>query len=171
MFKNFKTKNKLQKGFTIIEVMIVLAIAGLILVVVLVAIPQLQRNQRNNARQSIAARITTEVSNFAGNNNGTIPLANTNDTAGNFGSATTQNNSFVGRYLSDVNIDDPSTGDTVVFATPATGAATNTVEQGEVEYRTGAQCGIDGAADSGTNRSFTIRMGLEGGITYCLDNQ
>ena len=46
-----------QKGFTIIEVMIVLAIAGLIIAVVLVAVPQLQRNQRNNARKSILSRI------------------------------------------------------------------------------------------------------------------
>ena len=43
------TKNK--QGFTIIEVMIVLAIAGLIVLVVFMAVPALQRNSRNTQRK------------------------------------------------------------------------------------------------------------------------
>ena len=43
------TKNK--QGFTIIEVMIVLAIAGLIVLVVFLAVPALQRNSRNTQRK------------------------------------------------------------------------------------------------------------------------
>ncbi len=169
MLKRIINNKKVQKGFTIIEVMIVLAIAGLILVVVLIAIPQLQRNQRNNARQSIAARITTEVSNYSGNNNGTIPVAATANTVGNFG-AIANANTFAGRYLSNIDINDPSTGAPVVL-TVGTGADGTTVAQGTVQYRTGAICGVDGAAVAGSNRNFVIRMGLEGGITYCLDNQ
>ena len=38
-------KNK--KGFTIIEVVLVLAIAGLIFLMVFIALPALQRSQRN----------------------------------------------------------------------------------------------------------------------------
>jgi prepilin-type N-terminal cleavage/methylation domain-containing protein len=37
-------------GFTIIEVLIVLAIAGLVLLIVFFAVPSLQRNQRNTSR-------------------------------------------------------------------------------------------------------------------------
>ena len=70
MFKNLKKKQ--EEGFTIIEVLIVLAIAGLILVVVLIAIPQLQRNQRNSARQNDASRVGTSVSNWVSNNNGAV---------------------------------------------------------------------------------------------------
>lgn len=50
--------NKYNKsGFTIIEILIVLAIAGLILLMVFLAVPTLQRNSRNNARNDEAARI------------------------------------------------------------------------------------------------------------------
>ena len=63
--------NQDQKGFTIIEVLIVLAIAALILLVVFLAIPGLQRSQRNSARKSDAGRIVTGLSNYVSNNNGT----------------------------------------------------------------------------------------------------
>ena len=66
-------KTKDSKGFTIIEVMIVLAIAGLIMIIVFLAIPALQRNSRNTERKSDAARIASAVSNFVSNNNGTVP--------------------------------------------------------------------------------------------------
>ena len=62
--------NQDQKGFTIIEVLIVLAIAALILLVVFLAIPGLQRSQRNSARKSDIGRITVSVSQFISANNG-----------------------------------------------------------------------------------------------------
>jgi len=64
-------KRKDEHGFTIIEVLIVLAIAALILVVVLIAIPNLQRSQRNSARKSEASRILTAANTVVSNNNGT----------------------------------------------------------------------------------------------------
>ncbi len=70
-------KNKFQQrkesGFTIIEVLIVLAIAGLIMVVVFLAVPALQRSGRNNALNTDANNIFTGVSNYMSNNNGTLP--------------------------------------------------------------------------------------------------
>ena len=52
---------KLQKrnteGFTIIEVMIVLAIAALILLIVLLAVPALQRQFRNTAIKNDASSV------------------------------------------------------------------------------------------------------------------
>lgn len=157
-------------GFTIIEVLIVLAIAGLILVVVLIAVPQLQRNQRNNARQSLLARISTEVGNYSGNNNGTIPAAAAGNNAGNFGDTTADTNAFMGRYLSDVDIQDPSTGADVevIFGTPA-----NAPAEFQVKYTVASECGLDGSINtlSGENRTYTLRYGLEGGSTYCLDNK
>ncbi len=71
MSKN-KVKNN-NKGFTIIEVLIVLAIAALILLVVFLAVPNLQRSQRNNGRQSEAARLSTAVTTMIGNDQGTLP--------------------------------------------------------------------------------------------------
>jgi len=49
-----------SNGFTIIEVLIVLAIAGLIMVVVFLAVPALQRNNRNNTRKTDARYLVTQ---------------------------------------------------------------------------------------------------------------
>lgn len=69
--------NKLKKsngeGFTIIEVMIVLAIAGLILLIVFLAVPALQRSSRNTQRKNDAASLLAAVSNYISNNNGQVP--------------------------------------------------------------------------------------------------
>lgn len=70
MLKQLKKNNK---GFTIIEVMIVLAIAGLIILVVLLAIPALQRNGRNTALKSDASALAAGIGEFASNNDGAIP--------------------------------------------------------------------------------------------------
>ena len=70
-----KKLQKKSEGFTIIEVMIVLAIAGLILLIVFLAIPALQRNSRNTQRKNDAASIAAAVSEDVNNNNGRIPAA------------------------------------------------------------------------------------------------
>jgi prepilin-type N-terminal cleavage/methylation domain-containing protein len=62
-----------KKGFTIIEVLIVLAIAGLILLVVFLAVPALQRNSRNTQLKSAASSILGVVNEFTNNNNGQVP--------------------------------------------------------------------------------------------------
>lgn len=139
-------KSKRAEGFTIIEVMIVLAIAGLIMVVVFIAVPQLQRAQRDNARQALANRVKSEMENYAGNNQGLYPF---NTTA----CAAAANNTgkvcdFVNRYVGTgtgpattcnpnngrVNTCDPSLGTPVM-----TGAANATGKP--------IACGIGSGAD------------------------
>lgn len=70
-----KYKDKREQGFTIVEVLIVLAIAGLIILIVLLAVPALQRNQRNTARRNDVSRIGGAVQEFSNNNNGRTPGA------------------------------------------------------------------------------------------------
>lgn len=65
-------RSKRQQGFTIIEVLIVLAIAGLIMLIVFLAVPSLQRNSRNTQRSSDAARIAGAINECLGNNNGNL---------------------------------------------------------------------------------------------------
>ncbi|HET7528954.1 MAG TPA: prepilin-type N-terminal cleavage/methylation domain-containing protein [Candidatus Saccharimonadales bacterium] len=65
--------NRKQQGFTIIEVMIVLAIAAVILLAVFLAVPQLQRNSRNQQRKTDVANILAGVNEYASNQNGTLP--------------------------------------------------------------------------------------------------
>lgn len=64
---------KRTEGFTIIEVLIVLAIAALILLIVFLAVPALQRNSRNTTLKNDAASIGGGISEFISNNNGTNP--------------------------------------------------------------------------------------------------
>jgi prepilin-type N-terminal cleavage/methylation domain-containing protein len=72
MLRNIKKRNN-QTGFTIIEVLIVLAIAGLILLVVFLAVPALQRTSRNTQRKSDASHLAGLVSDWVSNNAGTTP--------------------------------------------------------------------------------------------------
>lgn len=66
MYQNLR---KRAEGFTIIEVLIVLAIAGLIMLIVFLAVPALQRNSRNNARNNDASRISAAVTECLANRN------------------------------------------------------------------------------------------------------
>jgi len=66
---------KQQDGFTIIEVLIVLAIAGLIMLIVFLAVPALQRTARNTQRKSAVSSILSSISNFTSNNGGTLPAS------------------------------------------------------------------------------------------------
>ena len=65
------TKNK--KGFTIIEVVLVLAIAGLIFLMVFIALPALQRSQRNTQREDDLSRFLTAANDYQTNNSGKTP--------------------------------------------------------------------------------------------------
>jgi prepilin-type N-terminal cleavage/methylation domain-containing protein len=64
---------KKSQGFTIIEVLIVLAIAGLILLIVFLAVPALQRNSRNNSRKNDVQNVLGGISEHVNNNNGQLP--------------------------------------------------------------------------------------------------
>ena len=153
-----KNVSKKEEGFTIIEVMIVLAIGALILVVVLVAIPQLQRNQRNQARQNVTSRVMTELSAYAGNNRGEFPESDT------------ELEDFVDRYLDGVSYEDPLTGDPFEIEF---GEAPS-VDDGEMGYFTGSECAGENVQVSPTagNRQIALQVELEpGDIFFCVDNQ
>src|SRR5690242_10073014 len=66
---------KKREGFTLIEIMIVLAIAGLIMVIVFLAVQGAQRSQRDRARQDMVNRAIASLNTYAGNNNGSFPSA------------------------------------------------------------------------------------------------
>jgi prepilin-type N-terminal cleavage/methylation domain-containing protein len=68
-----KLKNRKSEGFTIIEVLIVLAIAGLILLIVFLAVPALQRNSRNTSRREDVSHLAGLVDEYAANHGGVLP--------------------------------------------------------------------------------------------------
>lgn len=68
-----KDLRKRTEGFTIIEVLIVLAIAGLILLIVFLAVPALQRNSRNTAMKNDVSGILGAITEYSNLNNGAFP--------------------------------------------------------------------------------------------------
>lgn len=77
MLQNIKKRNK---GFTIIEVLIVLAIAGLIMLIVFLAVPALRRNSNNSVARNDASKILAAVSESVANSNGVLPANNADAT-------------------------------------------------------------------------------------------
>ena len=63
------TNIKSKKGFTIIEVVLVLAIAGLIFLMVFVALPALQRSQRDTQRKNDLDRLQSQLISYVSSNN------------------------------------------------------------------------------------------------------
>ena len=67
-----RQNTKSKKGFTIIEVVLVLAIAGLIFLMVFIALPALQRSQRNTQRRDDYSMLVTAINNYMASNNGKL---------------------------------------------------------------------------------------------------
>lgn len=62
-----------KSGFTIIEVVLVLAIAGLIFLMVFIALPALQRSQRDTQRRNDVSRVATALTQYQANHGGNLP--------------------------------------------------------------------------------------------------
>ena len=63
-----------KKGFTIIEVVLVLAIGGLIFLMVFIALPALQQSQRNSQRRRDVDRLMSAMMDYQSNNSGKLPF-------------------------------------------------------------------------------------------------
>lgn len=74
--KRIKCGNR--KGFTIIETSLVLAIAGLILVMVFIALPALQRQQRDTKRKDDTMLFVQAIKKYQQNNRGALPTTSFN---------------------------------------------------------------------------------------------
>lgn len=68
MGKNLNTK----KGFTLIEVVLVLAIGGLIILMALLVFPNAMANLRDTQRREDFTALSTSISNFSASNSGKI---------------------------------------------------------------------------------------------------
>ena len=128
---------KREDGFTIIEVLIVLAIAGLIMLIVFLAVPALQRNSRNTSRKSDAASLGSAIAEYVNNNDGQLP-ASCSGSACSFinnwkpGFYTAANVTYTKNTASGASLSDPNDGDKVKAASYMTcdpntpGVATST---------------------------------------------
>lgn len=145
-----------QKGFTIIEVVLVLAIAALIFLMVFIALPALQRNQRDTQRRTDAGRFASQVQQYSTNNGGKIP-ANTDELV-----------TFKTNYLKW------ATGTTGEFNDPKSGSAytinytRNAPGDGQISYAASSKCdGEEIVADTNNPRIGAIAVKLEGSGVFC----
>lgn len=170
-----------NKGFTIIEVVLVLAIAALIFLVVFLAVPALQRSQRDQQRRSDLGRLQTAIVNYTSNHQGSLPP--------------TVDNAWVYRYVrsnGNDKFEDPR-GNTNVHSgtpqyvvtqqgTPAAPAAATPINavtawtNNAMIYRPGHLCDPSSSTaytttTGATNRMFAVLVNLEGGDVACQDNR
>jgi prepilin-type N-terminal cleavage/methylation domain-containing protein len=176
-----KTKlNNVNKGFTIIEVMIVLAIAGLIMAIVFFAVPQLRRNSADNQRQSVANRVKAEMDTYAANNQGVAPIKYVNNTVNltttpascptSGGAGNGSCGDFATRYLANVNINDPTTNQPMPIWINTYNAA-QTFTKGNLYIVARATCSGDTPASAAGTNQFALVVGLDRANTrYCVDN-
>ena len=172
------------KGFTIIEVVLVLAIAGLIFLMVFVALPALQRSQRDTARRNDMSRVDTSLIQYQTNNqdtgNGDLPQGPSTWTgAASFGTSGSGNNvacKFVQRYMNSGTDSTTNTfkdPDGVYYSVNiGSGAWSNnlTAMDHTIYIRTGARCSGETAV-AAEPRHFAILYRLEGAGIYCIDDQ
>jgi prepilin-type N-terminal cleavage/methylation domain-containing protein len=164
--KTEKNRKISQKGFTIIEVVLVLAIAGLIFLMVFIALPALQRNQRDTQRKADMGRLSTALVNYTNSNRGTLP---------------TSYITFSEQYLT-------TGGDTFIDPSGAPSGTTQTTYQfvvldnqeltklyssspNTIYYTVNYTCGATSATVTpGGSRKVAFRMVLEGGGYNCVNN-
>lgn len=72
-------KHKNYRGFTIIEVVLVLAVAGLIFLMIFLALPALQRSQRDTQRKNDARNLLAAIIEFQSHNKGRRPFNDGNN--------------------------------------------------------------------------------------------
>lgn len=171
MLKNLK---KRIEGFTIIEVLIVLAIAGLILLIVFLAVPALQRNSRNTSRRADVAALLAGVNEYAVDNQNiqpdkVTPNAATDSSSIKWSQAAApageiQTQTKLGYYTKGAANNafsaTPATATVNLTATPPA-AAQGPVTTDGVEIIEGAQCSGNTAIAGGA-RQFVALYQVEG---------
>lgn len=154
-----------KRGFTLIEIVLVLAIAGLIMIVVFLAVTGAQRSRRDTQRKNDIARVVAGIEKFRSNHLNQPPAS------------TAELNDVVTNYVD--NLADPinSTPYTVTYRSPSS-SNTAIPPVGTMYYQQGKEC-ADGSATTpitgpGTDLAkFALWGGMEAGSAgafYCLDN-
>ena len=183
-----------RKGFTLIEIVLVLAIAGLIMLMVLIALPAMQRAQRNTERKNALSIIIAGMTQWSRHN----AVGSVTD---NYTKAWASNGfcTFYKKYIG-ADLTDPSTGepykaalwgstkvincitrevtDRGIYDPDVHGRSPNShwanMEVGDIQYDDVAGCNNEDFDDDlGTSsgvKLFAFRIRLEGGAATCMDS-
>lgn len=174
-----------KPGFTIVEVALVLAIAGLIFLMVFIALPALQRSQRDAQRREDIATLLSNVKKYQTNNRGALPKCDTSSGKSctinwdkNWDSKTTDWPNLYYAYLGE-NFVDPDGTNYTLYVTACVSSASATCKDADkienatfpndhkITIYTAATC--DGALAVGSNnpRKIAAVYKLEGAGAYC----
>jgi prepilin-type N-terminal cleavage/methylation domain-containing protein len=190
--KRITEKPRFTDGFTIIEVVLVLAIAGLIFLMVFIALPALQRSQRDTQRRDDIARAQTALTQYMANNRNKTPefdggtSGNVANVADNWGScdmlaAAPPTTGFCKNYLmagGDM-FEDPD-GTPYLFAATDGALATmwdaGTVvgdfpdQDHQIWVTYNAKCNGEATEAATGIRKVAFQYKLEGGGVVCVNN-
>lgn len=177
MNTQYKQLTRKDRGFTIIEVVLVLAIAGLIFLMVFLALPALQRGQRDTQRKEDLSRFLSQVTSYQSNNKSAVPTAATVTTSSGTACTTIAVSTFITNYLEGTSFADPQTG-SLYCVVSSSGTAPTIVSSGSytggaiINYAVGstASCSSGAPTASGTGRKIAVSVALEGGGAYCQTN-
>jgi prepilin-type N-terminal cleavage/methylation domain-containing protein len=150
-------QRKKQNGFTIIEVVLVLAIAALIFLMVFIALPALQRSQRDTQRKADVARVQTAIQSYQSSNRNGLPAFD----AG-----------FISGYLTvggDLFADPDGTSYTFSVNT-TNGYVPATFVPGQMWYTLRAKCNGESVVTGQGTSKVAVQYKLEGGGTTCVNN-
>lgn len=188
-----------KKGFTLIEGVLVLAIAGLIFAAIFIIFPSLQRAQRDAQRKQNLALIVSQLNSWEQTHRFTL-----SDSYNDFAKAKQKKRDFCSFYNDYIKEDlvDPLTGEPYKVALWGTTKVIDCqtglqydrgqfdpyvhvdpskaqdswalMEVGDMQYDDSAYCEGEAFNDHvGKNNGlkiFALRIRLENGYTYCLDN-
>ncbi len=147
-----------KKGFTLIEVVLVLAIGGLIFLLAFLAFRSASANRRDGQRRSDVSRMVAEVNNYIGD----VGLTNT---APNL---TTFQGTIIPKYLG-TPFNGPSGNPYVVNSSNAASAPAGVNDAG-IKYTQGGGTATGCTGTALGPRDFKIEIGLERGAAACRDS-
>lgn len=152
--------NTKQKGFTIIEVVLVLAIAALIFLMVFIALPALQRGQRDTTRKQDANTVITALNTWKGNHRGSLPNLDDQQTR----------DEFRENYIKQLGHYD-ATDDATFLRVKEAGRVSEGLNQDTIQISIGLQCNEDGTTTKdGSTRSAAVMIKLEASdAEVCID--
>lgn len=157
-----------KNGFTLIETVLVLAIAGLIFLMVFIALPALWRNTRDAERREDMATLVATIKKYQSNNRGSLPTS--------WGSSS----DLVKKYLPEDFADPDGTGYTLTKIDCNTDDAddicrgASDIENGTFSHNVyiyvSATCDGALAKKSANPRKVAVMYKLEGGGAYCVNS-
>lgn len=155
-----------QRGFTIIEVVLVLAIAALIFLMVFIALPALQRNQRDQARKEVLGKVTSAVTTYQSNKRSAQPPSGADlkgyVDGGDANKVSGEHNTAFAGTDSDTLIDN----NYVLHVSSYTAGGIGQADTNVVQVITGAKCDPETSSKAvvGSARNAAVILVMENGL-------